>query len=338
MTNPLMATPLIRRVNLNKVLSVIAASDGESSGSDLITATGLTRATVHAVCNDLISLGWVREGDTRREDGVHSGRPSRWFALNHRAGCLLGIDIGLHTTTIVVSDLRGQPLRTQKVATKETAPPAQQGAAVNRAIRQVFSALDAQLEEVIAVGVGLATRVDRDGNPNSTDDFWPRFYSARRAALSDLTDAPILVDNDANLAALGERWRGGAQGVDNLAVLLAGERFGVGLIESGRLLHGGGGAGEMQYLTMIAGVGSADGIAAVARQWATAALHSGRKTAIRELAGDSVAAVTAEMVFTAARGGDRVAKSIIDRLSTRVARVVASVASLSTVDSSLPMK
>ena len=56
----------------------------------------------------------------------------------------------------------------------------------------------------------------------------------------------MLLENDANLAALGDRWRGAAAGVDDLVVLLAGERLGAGVIESGRLLHGrGGAAGEM---------------------------------------------------------------------------------------------
>ena len=91
----------------------------------------------------------------------------------------------------------------------------------------------------------------------------------------NITGATVLTENDANLAALGERWRGAAQGVDDLAVLLAGERLGAGLLESGRLLHGSqGGAGEMAFLDRVEGVGNADGIALLARTWGAEAVSS----------------------------------------------------------------
>ena len=126
-------------------------------------------------------------------------------------------------------------------------------------------------------------------------------YDARRAALAELVGATVLAENDANLAALGERWRGAARGVDDLAVLLAGERLGVGLIESGRLLHGSqGGAGEMAFLDRVEGVGNADGIALLARMWGAEAAAARSETAIAELAGGVPGAVTAEMVFAAA--------------------------------------
>ncbi len=128
----------------------------------------------------------------------------------------------------------------------------------------------------------------------------------------------VLLENDANLAALGERWRGSGGGVDDLVVLLAGERLGAGVLESGRLLHGhGGGAGEMGFLGMVAGVGSSDGIASLARQWQGA---DGGPTA--------GGPASARRVFTDAAAGDSAALAILDRLSERMARVIAAIASL----------
>jgi predicted NBD/HSP70 family sugar kinase len=101
----------------------------------------------------------------------------------------------------------------------------------------------------------------------------------------------------------------------------------VGLIESGRLLHGSqGGAGEMAFLDRVEGVGNADGIALLARTWGAQALAARPKTAISELAGGDPAAVSAELVFAAAAGGDRVACAIIDRLASRLAKVIATIA------------
>ena len=126
-------------------------------------------------------------------------------------------------------------------------------------------------DKVLAVGAGIAAPVDRDGKVLATQHFWSLFDVGLRAALKELHGWTVLLENDANLAALGERWRGSGAGVDDLVVLLAGERLGAGVMESGRLLHGrGGAAGEMGYLDLVEGVGSSDGIASLARQWSAA--------------------------------------------------------------------
>ena len=58
---------MLRRVNAGKLLAVLSTA-GVMTGTALIEATGLTRATVHAVCNDLIAMGWVVELDPGRDD------------------------------------------------------------------------------------------------------------------------------------------------------------------------------------------------------------------------------------------------------------------------------
>jgi predicted transcriptional regulator len=101
------ATPqLLRRVNANAVLACLRTT-GVATGTDLMEWTGLTRASVIAVCEDLIRRGWLAELDSPRSAGPHKGRPARRFELNARAGFVLGIDIGAATTTAAVADLRG---------------------------------------------------------------------------------------------------------------------------------------------------------------------------------------------------------------------------------------
>jgi len=321
--------PLIRRVNLGKVLAVLSAADGPLTGSDLLAATGLTRATVHAVCNDLIRLGWVRELAARRESGSQLGRPSRWFEFNERAGYVLGVDIGAHSSTLLLADLRGSTLAAERVLVEPGEPVAQLGLQVRQAALRAAANADARIDDILVIAMGFAARVDRTGKVLSESPVDQAAYDARRAALTELVGATVLAENDANLAALGERWRGAAKGVDDLAVLLAGERLGVGLIESGRLLHGSqGGAGEMAYLDRVEGVGNADGIALLARMWGAQAATARPETAILALAGGVPGAVTAEMVFAAARQGDRAARDILDRLATRLATVIATLGTI----------
>ncbi|GAA1583640.1 ROK family transcriptional regulator [Kribbella hippodromi] len=317
---PPTATPtMLRRVNAGKVLGVLNHAQ-VMTGTSLIEATGLTRATVHAVCNDLISMGWVVELDPGR---TSVGRPSRRFEFNGRAGYVLGIDIGAAKTTVLVSDLRGETVAKAGRSAAGVKTAGERTGIVHATVVEALTSAGISDAQVLAAGAGVAAPVDRDGNILVDDEFWRRFDSGLAARLTELHGWPVLLENDANLAALGEHWRGEARNVDDLVVLLAGERFGSGLMDSGRLLHGSrGGAGEMVFLKLLEGVGDTHGIARIAREEGTrAAADPSVPTALTELAADGE--VTAEQVFSAAAAGDKVALGILEDIAARTARVVA---------------
>ena len=94
------ATPqLLRRVNAQAVLRHIRGAD-VATGTELMALTGLTRASVIAVCEDLIGRGWIVEQDQPADPASpRKGRPARRFAFNREAGFVLGLDIGAATTT-----------------------------------------------------------------------------------------------------------------------------------------------------------------------------------------------------------------------------------------------
>ena len=320
-TPPTATPPMLRRVNAGKVLGVLTRAR-VMTGTGLIEATGLTRATVHAVCNDLISMGWVVEHDPGRAD-TSVGRPSRRFEFNSRAGYVLGIDIGAARTTVLLSDLRGETIAKAGRSVAEVQTPAERTEIVHETVVEALAAAEIADARVLAAGVGVAAPVDRDGNILADDEFWRRFDAGLAKRLTELHGWPVLLENDANLATLGEHWRGDGRTVDDLVVLLAGERFGSGLMDSGRLLHGSrGGAGEMVYLKLVEGVGDTHGIARIAREQGAAAVADPTvETALRELAG--AGPVTAELVFAAADAGDKVALGILEHAAGRTARVVA---------------
>ncbi|MEV8372488.1 ROK family transcriptional regulator [Kribbella sp. NPDC056861] len=322
MVNTSAATPpLLRRVNAGKLLGVLSTA-GVMTGTGLIEATGLTRATVHAVCNDLIAMGWVLELDPGHDaPGTPIGRPSRRFEFNSQAGYVLGIDVGAAKTTVLLSDLRGETVAKTGRSFLSVKTPAEQTQVVNEAVLEVLAEARVTDAEVLAAGVGVAAPVDREGNILSDDEFWRRFDAGLTTRLTELHGWPVLLENDANLAALGEHWRGEARDVDDLVVLLAGERFGSGLMDSGRLLHGSrGGAGEMVYLKLVEGVGDTAGIARTAREQGVKAVADPTvKTSLRDL-GEPL---TAELVFAAAAAGDEVASGILRFVAGRTARVLA---------------
>ena len=105
------ATPqLLRRVSAGAVLDFMRASQAVTV-TEVMQATGLTRATAISVCEDLMQRGWITELENQRAfGGYQKGRPARRFELNERAGYVLGMDVGFSKATVVVSDLRGKAL------------------------------------------------------------------------------------------------------------------------------------------------------------------------------------------------------------------------------------
>ncbi|WP_345712271.1 ROK family protein, partial [Kineococcus glutinatus] len=194
-------------------------------------------------------------------------------------------------------------------------------------------------DAVLSVGLAVPGPVTGDGHVDAVERWLPGLARADlRAALGGVAGWPVLVENDANLAVLGERWRGTAAGVDDVVLLLAGERFGAGVFLGGRLLRGAhGGTGELGVLRLVEGVGDADGVGAVARRLgAEAVARAGGRTraaasrggALFRAVGGDPERVDAEVVFAAARAGDPAAAAVVDAVAARLARVVAVVASV----------
>ncbi|GGG69329.1 transcriptional regulator [Kocuria dechangensis] len=314
---------LLRRTNMSAVLAALRGA-GTLTTSDLIAVTGLARATVIAVCDDLIRMGWVVEPEAQREGADSSvGRPARRFRFNDRAGCVVGLDVGVVKTTAVVADVTGTPLGRSTQRFDDEAPAGRR-ATVHRAVDRALEADGVSPATVLAVAVGVAAPVDRQGRISGRQSFWEAFDIGLDTDLEDRYGWPVLLANDANLAALAEHWQGVGAGVEDLAVMLSGERFGTGLIESGRLLRGSlGGAGEVGDLELVRGVGSPQGIATLCRIWGAEALAPGAPaTMLRDLV-QRPQDVGPEAVFRAAAAGDEVARSILDRIADRMARIIA---------------
>ena len=306
------ATPqLLRRVSAGAVLDFMRASRAVTV-TDVIQATGLTRATAISVCEDLMQRGWIRElANQRAFGGYQKGRPARRFELNEQAGYVLGMDVGYSKATVVVSDLRGKVLgRSSQPFALAEITAGERVAVIDKTAMMALHSVGASPDSVLAVCAGIAAPVDRKGNVLAAQHFWGLFDVGLQAALQELRGWTVLLENDANLAALGERWRGAAEGVDDVVVILASERVG---------------AGELAFLDMVDGVGDTFGIAAMARTWAAEALAGTAKTSLRERAKDGA---EPEHVFAAAAAGDAVALEILDRLADRMARIIGAVATI----------
>ena len=107
-------------------------------------------------------------------------------------------------------------------------------------------------EALLGLGIGVPGPVDSSGTVNRCVNLgWGVFNIAKE--LSDLTGLPVKAGNDANVAALGEYWKGGGQGCENIVFVTLGTGVGGGIIVEGRLLHGTHGSGaELGHMVLDA--------------------------------------------------------------------------------------
>jgi predicted NBD/HSP70 family sugar kinase len=345
--------PVLRRITAEAVLQALV-SGGELTAGDLIAATGLSRPTVHSVCDELIGLGWVLEtggaasqaaagapasGSAASGSAAAGGRPSRRYTLNSGAAFVAGIDLGATKISCCLADLRGRIVVEATEPWRDEHVGAPERVMIARRIMQALldeAGLDAG--KVLAAGMAIPAPVTDDGHAVALESYLPGMAALDlRTALRPDFQWPLLVDNDANLAVLAERWCGAAQGVDNVVVLLAGERLGAGICLGGRLIRGGGAAGEMRFLELVEGVGNTDAIGGMCRELgaiAAAEILAGDRpeaaggSILVELAGRRPEDVTAEMVVEAARGGDPAAVEVVAVVMERTARAAAVVSTL----------
>lgn len=135
-------------------------------------------------------------------------------------------------------------------------------------------------------------------------------------------NAPVILENDANAAALGEKWVGAGKAVSGLCILTLGTGIGGGIILDGRIWHGQDGmGGELGHMTIdpngaLCGCGNLGCIEAYASatailRMAHAAIAVGRSPALRTAA-EEVGELTAEMIYITAQQGDRVSREIFE--------------------------
>jgi predicted NBD/HSP70 family sugar kinase len=318
---PPASTPrLLRRLNAGVVLDTLR-DGGPMRVTELIDRTGLSRPTVDAVADDLLRLGWLEELDDDAEAAGkrRRGRPARRLAFRADAGHVLGLDIGEAKVRAAVADLGGEILGEEL---RSFEPAGDRLALVRRTASSALKSARVERSSLLAVGAGCTGGMDPETGEVLYSSGLPPGTKLAAALLRSL-GAPVAVENDCNLAVIGERWRGIAAGVDDVICVLASERMGAGIVVGGRLVRGHrGAAGEMGVLGAHAQEHGAEGIALLARRMGADAVASGDAGILRRLAGGDAARVEAELVFAAAGEGDVAAARIVDDVLHRAGRAI----------------
>ena len=299
--------------------ALFSAHPKQISRAGIARATGLSKPTVSTLMADMESAGLVRVADESPRSGS-IGRPAALYELVPTARHSVVADIGATKILVGISDLFGNLVAEQEL---ETGPDAQS------ALGNLDRAASAMLRRVagpcrgVCVGVPGIYRPDRDRVEQAFN--LPGFDGlAVRALLAERFDGRVHVENDVNLAALGELTRMGDEQSDgDFAAISVGTGIGLGMVVGGDLYRGGtGSAGELGSLLLSP---PGPGAAPVTLEDVVAA------PSIRKLFGRAIEdgcrseldpSADVPEIFRAAEAGDEAAGKVLEQVAGAMALAV----------------
>ena len=161
-----------------------------------------------------------------------------------------GIDLGGTTVKLAYFDENGTMLHKWEIPTNTAEGGSQILPDIAKAVEGYLDENNIPRESIIGLGIGVPGPVDVNGTVNKCVNLgWGRFNISKE--LERLTGFPVQAGNDANVAAMGEFWKGGGQGCRNMVLATLGTGVGGGIVVEGKLLCGSQGAGgEIGHMTI----------------------------------------------------------------------------------------
>ncbi|GAB3732202.1 ROK family transcriptional regulator [Nocardiopsis nanhaiensis] len=248
----------VRENNLRTVLRTVRGL-APCSRAAVAADTGLNKTTVSSLVADLMARGLVREtGETSQR---RVGRPGVLLALDDRSIAAVGLEVNIDYLSVVAVDLLHRELTHRHVPLDARSAGAEECARrMADALREVAGATELRGRSVVGVSVAVPGLID---SPSGTVTRAPNLAwwdeplrDLVRSALagSALEGTPVLVDNDANLGAMGEYRFGPFSGLPDLVYVTGEVGIGAGVLTGGELLRGAGGfAGEIGHLELEPG-------------------------------------------------------------------------------------
>ncbi|CAL9373041.1 N-acetylglucosamine repressor [Streptomyces sp. enrichment culture] len=230
------------------VLDVIRAA-GTISRVRLIQATGFTGATISTVVRRLIDDGLVTEIGRSESTG---GKPRTLLALNQSSRYAVGVHLDHSGITYVLTDLSGAMVARMSRAGAGTDDPPVVVARMAGEVDTLIQGVGIGKDRVLGLGLvspGPLTPASGMRLTPPTMRHWEDFPLDR--ALAEATALPVILDNDATAAALGEHWAGIVRDTPSFAAVYMGSGIGAGLMIDGVVYRGrSGNAGEIGHMCL----------------------------------------------------------------------------------------
>jgi glucokinase len=249
---------------------------------------------------------------------------------------IVGVDIGGTTIKIAFVSIKGEILDKWEIPTNKNNHGNEIPGDIEKALHIKLREHDLTTDHLLGVGVGAPGPInDRDGSVSVGINIGWNDFPLKKMLQEELS-LPVAIDNDANVAALGEMWKGAGEGASDMLCITLGTGVGGGVIANGDILHGvNGAAGEIGHMTVVTEEGapcncgkkgcletvaSATGIVRLADVWLQAIDTPSKLRSHQPL--------TSKVIFDCAAEGDLVAKRLIEKVSFYLGLSLANVANV----------
>lgn len=316
---------LVRQMNLSVIMNHLRKK-APISRAGLAQATGLNKTTVSSLVDELLQRQFVRE---RGLVTAGKGHPSMMLDLNPAAGFIVGCEIGVDFILVVCTNFAPEVIWRHE---EHTDPRIGRDAILDRARALLNDAIQRGFQEyntLLGIGVGVAALIDQSHGtmlyaPNLK---WMEPFPIRAMLQEWFPQAPVIVDNEANIAALGEHYFGAAQDHDEVLYISAGVGLGGGVVHDGRVFSGVTGVGaEFGHMTMdrhgeLCSCGNYGCWETQVSQRALfghvrRSFDKGERGTLFELTNGGKDPLTVPMIVDAARAGDDVARRALENIGT----------------------
>jgi predicted NBD/HSP70 family sugar kinase len=221
---------------------------GPQTRAQLAESSGLARSTIAARIDVLLRLGLVAPYGDAASTG---GRPPSVLAVNARARVVVGVDLGATHARAVLADLDGTILAEARADLHIADGPEVVLGWVTDSVRKLLRGQHRKVAELAAIGIGLPGPVEHSTGRAINPPIMPGWdrYDVPAHVRRDI-DVPVLIDNDVNIMALGER-HAHFPDVQDLVFIKVSTGIGAGIISGGALQRGAmGTAGDVGHVRL----------------------------------------------------------------------------------------
>jgi glucokinase-like ROK family protein len=218
------------------IMRYVRAVDRPVSRSELTEYLGVSRSKVSMEVGRLLEAGLLVEDGLAESEG---GRRSSLLRIPRSAGLVAAVDLGATSIDVALSTLGGGLLaHVGEPADIRDGPQPTLGR-VKELLAELLDEQSAGPQDVLAIGMGVPGPVEQASGLLRSPPIMPGWdlFPIRNAFAGEYA-APVFIDNDVNVMALGEHWGGVGKGVDNMLFVKIGTGIGGGIIADGRLYRG----------------------------------------------------------------------------------------------------
>jgi glucokinase-like ROK family protein len=236
---------VVKKENKALVLEKII-ENSPISRADIASSTGLNKGTVSSLVNELLEEQLIYESGPGKSSG---GRRPVMLLFNQVAGYTIGVDLGVNYILGVLTDLEGNICLEKKVSFNNLT--------YEEILDQLFKIIDSLISSttsspygIVGIGIGVPGVVDSNKKILLAPNLNWRNVDLK-AVLVEKYNIPVIIENEANAGAYGEKKFGVGKNHNNIVYVSVGIGIGVGLILNGNLYSGNNGfSGELGHMTI----------------------------------------------------------------------------------------